>query len=668
MRVAYGLLGPLQATVDDHAVDLGGSRQRAVLAVLLLNRNAVVSADRIVDLVWGEEPPPTASTALQGHVSKLRRLLGPGAIETHPPGYLLRAAPDDVDADRFVFLIARATGAPPGPAARRLREALALVRGPALADLADQPFAEIEAARLEELRLTATEARIAADLDLDGAAAVVPELEALVAEHPYRERLHALRMLALYRTGRQADALAAYQAARASLDEGLGIDPGPDLQALELAILNQDPSLAPPPQASATPGNLPVPPSPLVGRMADVADARERLLGTTRLLTLTGPGGIGKTRLALAIAASLAGDLAGGAWFVDLEDATNAAGAMATIGATLGLPEPAADDILEPLRERAAAGPMLLVLDNLEQVPSIAAPIAQLLASSPDLRVLATSRGPLLVRAEHEQPVPPLATSVDDGQVVSEAIALFLERARAVDPAFDAGPGVLVDIGRLCVLLDGLPLGIELAAARVRLLSPAAISSRIEDGLDVLRSDQEDRPDRQRSLDAAIAWSDGLLGEPERQAFRRCAVFAGGFTLQGFEAACIGAGDDALAILDGLLRHSLVQRRDGESGEPRFALLDTIRRFALSRLEAADAADARASLAGYLTVQAARLGAALGTSDEAECVLDLRDEHDNLTASLEWLRTGGDASGFQALAAASAPYWVRASRYRDGLG
>ena len=263
--VEYGILGPLLARVDGVAVDLGGARTRAVLAVLLLERNTVVSVDRLVDLVWGEEPPATAETALQGHVSRLRQMLGPAAVETRPPGYLLRVVAGDVDVERFDALVARARGAPPPEAGHLLREALGLWRGTALADLADEPFAEATVARLEGSRIDALEARIEADLGDGRQQSLVGELEALIAEHPYRERLHGLLMLALYRSGRQAEALAAYRSARMALDEGLGIDPGPELQALELRILNQDPALAAPTAAAAamTPESVPAePPTP----------------------------------------------------------------------------------------------------------------------------------------------------------------------------------------------------------------------------------------------------------------------------------------------------------------------------------------------------------------------------------------------------------------------
>ena len=665
--VEYLVLGPLVAVVDGRPVDLGGARQRAVLAVLLLHRNSVVSADRMIDLVWGEDPPPTAQTALQGHISRLRRLLGAGAIGTQAPGYVLRVAPGDLDADRFARLVAQASGAPPRVAARRLREALDLVRGPVFADLADVPFVEVESARLEELRMTAVEARVAADLDLDGPQAPIAELEALVAEHPYRERLHALRMLALYRAGRQADALAAYQAARTALDDGLGIDPGPELQAMELAILQQDPGLAAPAGPSGRRGNLPAPPSPLVGRAHDLAEGRAHLSGSTRLLTFTGPGGIGKTRLALEIAWMLADDFNGGAWFADLEGTTTGPSALAAIGSALGLPEAPDRDLLAPLREMTADRPVLLVLDNLEQVPEIAGPLAELLASSPRLRVLATSRSPLSIGAEREHPLAPLATKSDDDGP-SDAVTLFAERARAVDPSFQVTPEIAADVERLCARLDGLPLGIELAAARIRLLSPAAILVRIERGVDVLRSERRDLPDRQRSLEAAITWSYDLLDAPERRAFRRLAVFAGGFTLAAFEMVCTEPGDDGLGLLDGLLRHSLVRRRDGESGGPRFGLLDTIRRFALDRFGEAPEDAVRDRHVRHFLVLARALAPDIGEAAEAQRVAELRDDHDNLVAALEWLAANGAVDDLVELAAAGAPYWVRASRYREGLG
>jgi len=665
-----GILGPLLARVNGREVALGGPRQRAVLAVLLLHRNTVVSADRLVDLVWGEDPPPTAATALQNHVSRLRLLLGPESIETRAPGYLLRTGPTDVDVDRFEILVAQAGVAPPHIARGRLREALGLIRGPVLADVASEPFAEVETARLEELRLAALEARIEADLAVGEHEAVVPELEALVAQHPYRERLHAQRMLALYRVGRQADALAAYQSARAALDEGLGIDPGPDLQALEVRVLRQDPTLAAPASAARPVGNLPAPATPLVGRTRELREVRELLTGVTAVVTITGPGGIGKTRLALEVARTLAGDQEAGGWFVDLATSTSAAQAIVTIQAVLGVPDSPDSDELRPLREFLAGRRLLLLLDNLEQVLNVAAPLAALVATTPGLRVLATSRAPLAIGAEREYPLTPLAAGLAgeavDVDALPDAVMLFVERARAVSPGFWLTPAAAPQVAELCRRLDGLPLAIELAAARVRLLTPAAILERISQGLEVLRSERRDLPARQQSMEAAIAWSYDLLGTVTQRAFRRTAVFASGFTLEAFGAVCCEPGEDALTALSELVEHSLVERQDTRGDEARYAMLDTIAQFALQRFEATPDTEVRARHMRQYLALARTVGPSIGGTGEVPRLAALRVEHDNLRAALEWLATSGSADDLVELVAAASPFWVRGSQYREG--
>ncbi|MGZ8821791.1 MAG: BTAD domain-containing putative transcriptional regulator, partial [Aeromicrobium sp.] len=358
--VDYGILGPLTARVDGRAVRLGGARTRAVLAVLLLDRNVVVSVDRLVDLVWGDDPPPTAQTALHGHISRLRRLLGPQAIETRPPGYLLRVGAGEVDVECFESLLRRARAAPSGEAGELLREALGLWQGPALADLADQPLARVEIARLEALHLDALEARIEADLAAGRDDALVAELDALVAEHPYRERLHSQRILALYRSGRQAEALAAYRAARAALDEGLGLDPGPELQALETRILQQDPNLAA--SAAAVPAarassSQYLALTPILGREEELRRILSQL-DEARLVIITGPGGMGKTRLALEVARER--EMA----FIDLTQVIDHRLVPAEIAAAIGIEldqqRPAVDALAA-----AMFGDRQLLLDNL---------------------------------------------------------------------------------------------------------------------------------------------------------------------------------------------------------------------------------------------------------------------------------------------------------------
>ena len=387
----FRLLGPLEVIGDDRAsIALGGVRPRALLAQLLLHANDVVSTDRLIDGIWGETPPASAAGALQVHVHALRKALGPDRIVTRPPGYLVRVDGDELDVLRFARLVA--DGDPHG--------ALALWRGEALADVAYEPFAQAEAARLEEARLAALEARIDADLAAGRHGALAGELDALAAAHPHRERLQAQRMLALYRAGRQADALAAYREARDALDD-LGIEPSAELRTLERRILEQDPSLSP---ATGREDAVPLrAATTLVGRRLELA-AILALLGRpdVRLLTLTGTGGSGKTRLALAAAAEH-----DGAVFVDLAPLADARLVLATVAAGLRLGDVSGRE-LEALEEALAESPPLLVLDNLEHLPESFADVARLLELAPRLRILATSRVPLRLAHEHEYRVPPL--------------------------------------------------------------------------------------------------------------------------------------------------------------------------------------------------------------------------------------------------------------------
>jgi DNA-binding SARP family transcriptional activator len=430
----FRVLGPLELRADGEPLPLGGAQPRAVLALLLVNANAPVSADRIVDALWGETPPRTARTALQTYIGRLRTLLEPDRrrrqagelLVTRPPGYELRVPAGALDRDRFEALAAEGREALAGgraaEAAARIRSALELWRGPALAEFADEPWARAEAERLEELRVACLEERIEADLRLGHDDDLVGELQALVAEHPSRERLRGQLMLALYRAGRQSEALEEYRRAREALVDELGLDPGPELRQLEAAILRQDEALAAP--AAQAPTNLPAPPTPLVGRGRELADAERLLLEEgTRLLTLTGAGGSGKTRLALALAGRSLPRFADGAFLCELAAVSEPDVVVGSVAQALGV-ETGSVPALQRLQQVLHDRELLLVLDNLEQVLDVAPALAQLLASCPRLRIIATSRTPLHVRAEREYPVGPLAAD--------EAAELFRQRSVAV--------------------------------------------------------------------------------------------------------------------------------------------------------------------------------------------------------------------------------------------
>ena len=623
----FRLLGPLEVIGDDGvALALGGSRPRALLALLLLSANEVVSTDRLIDGIWGETPPASALGALQVHVHALRKTLGAERIVTRAPGYVVVVDGDELDLHRFARLVA--DGDPHG--------ALALWRGEPLADVAFEPFARAEAARLEEARLAALEARIDADLETGRHAALAGELDALVAAHPHRERLQAQRMLALYRSGRQADALVAYRDARDALDE-LGLEPSAELRALERRILEQDPSLVPAPREDVLPVRAA---TTLIGRRLELA-AILALLGRpdVRLLTLTGTGGSGKTRLALAAAAER-----DDAVFVDLAPLADAQLVLPTVATALGLGDVSGRE-LDALRDALETLPPLLVLDNLEHLPEAFVEITRLLEAAPALRILATSRVPLRLALEHEYRVPPLGVPELGVETAADAdtdsVRLYVERARAELPDFELTNANANAVARICRALDGLPLAVELAAARVRVLGPEGTAKRLGERLSLLTRSAPDVPERQRSLRATIDWSYRLLDDPAAHVFRAFSVFSGGATLEAVEAVA-DAGTDVPAALETLLDSGLVTH-EAPGGEPRFGMLETIREFGAVQLREAGeewAAHDR-HLDHYVAfAEAAELSSRHGVT--AELLDDVDVERDNLRAALVEAASEGD--------------------------
>jgi predicted ATPase/DNA-binding SARP family transcriptional activator len=637
----FRILGPLRVA-DGPAP--GGPKQRALLALLLLHANAVLSRDRIVEDLWDGAPPESAPHAVEVYVSRLRRAVAPARITSESGGYRLAVDPGQIDAIVFERAVAAGRDALAAgdliAAAAKLREALALWHGPALADVAYESFAQVEIARLDELHLATIEDRVDADLRLGRHAELVPELEALVAAHPLRERLRAQQMLALYRSGRQVEALAAYRDAAATLRDELGLDPGPELRELEAAILRHDAAVAgkgvrPPYLPGVRPLYVPAPTTSLVGRAADVAAVIELLRGDARLVTLTGPGGIGKTRLAVRVAADLG--FPDGTWFVDLAAIDDPALVGSEIARTLDAPDPA-----EALRASRA----LLVLDNFERLLDAAGEVSALLWACPGVKALVTSRIPLELYGEHEYEVP--ALSADD------AVTLFAERARAVrrDFAVDAA------VQAVCAQLDGLPLAIELAAARVRRLSVAEMAAALP--LELAAAGPRDVPARQRTLRAAIAWSHDLLAPGEARAFQRLSVFAG-----GWEPADAAAVADVTADELGSLVQQHLAYREHETG--RHGMLATIREFAAERLTASGEAGAvhRRHAAHFLAL-AARADAELRAGGDQQSWLDrLEREHDNLRAALAWA-LDADADLALQLAGELGSFWVVRGHWAEG--
>ncbi|MFL5919322.1 MAG: BTAD domain-containing putative transcriptional regulator [Gaiellaceae bacterium] len=653
----FNLLGPLLVTVGGEPIPLGGAKRRALLAALLLEANRIVSRDHLIDALWGEDPPDTARNTIQVYVSQLRKLLPEGALETAPPGYRLVVDPEAIDLFRFIRLSQHGRSAlnvgNAAAAADTLRSALALWRGAALADLAWEPLAQGEAVRLEEFRLGALEDRIDADLALGRHGQLIGELERLVAEHPLRERLRGQLMLALYRADRQADALAVYQRARRALVDELGIEPGESLRKLERAILEQSPSLDAP--AAETGGRrIPRPPTPLLGRERELADIADVIRAVeTRLVTLTGTGGIGKTRLALELVRRLAPEFQHGVAVAMLATIQDPELVPRAILEALEIPESGAD-ASELLASALGSSELLLLLDNFEQVLPAAGVVAALVAAAPRVKVVVTSRAPLHVAAEHEFPVPPLS---DD-----EAAELFVSRAQAANPTFELSDQNATAVADLCARLDGLPLAIELAAARTKLLPPATLLSRLGNRLDVLTGERRDAPRHQQTLRMTFDWSYDLLDEYPQQLFAQLSVFAGGWTLAAAEAVCEGSVLDGLGAL---VDESLVRQRTTAGGEARFSMLGVVREYALERL--AEREPFRQRHLAYFVAFAEEAEPHLSHGDDQVAWMTrVADEHDNLRAALAFALDSGAADSALRLAVGVRRFWQIQGYFAEG--
>ena len=657
------VLGPLEIVDDGRAVALGSGRHVLLLHCLLLQRGEVVSRDRLIDAIWGERPPATVANALQVQVHSLRKRLGQQRILTEGGGYRFVVEPGELDLDRFERLLARGRGelasGEAEAAVATLREALGLWRGPALADVAYEPFAQVEIARLEELRLVAVEERIEGELALGRHHDLVPELEALVAAHPVRERLCGQLMLALYRSGRQADALKVFRLARRAMREALGLEPGPTLRELQLAILRQDAVLrieAPEVRARR---HLPAPETALVGRRDERREVDALLRGEgARLVSLVGPGGIGKTRLALQVSHDLADAFADGVFFVDLAHLRDPALLPSSIARTLGVDEQREEALAETLATRLRDRRALLLLDNFEVVDEAAPLLSALLKAAPQLALLVTSRTPLRLSGEYVYRVAPLPPA--------DAVQLFAARARLVAPRFRPVVEEADEVARLCERLDHLPLAIELAAARTRDYDPTELLALTPRTLELATGGARDLPARQRTLWATIDWSYQLLDVDERESFARLAVFAGGLTA-GAAASVCDTGRSTLARLTG---NSLLQERFGVGAEPRWFMLETVREFALEQLSQLGELDERRRRhAGHFTFLA-ETAEGEGASAEGERAWSHLDEElDNLRAALAWSHEAGEVEVELELrlVGALAYYWSVRDHLREGL-
>ncbi|GLX92179.1 BTAD domain-containing putative transcriptional regulator [Herbidospora sp. NBRC 101105] len=684
----FGILGPLDVRRDDGTpVELTGPRGRTLLATLALDAGKVVPASRLIDVLYGATPPAGAANALQAQVSRLRTALG-GHIAHTPAGYRLDTDPGDVDALRFERLTAE----------RRFAEALALWRGPALDGLPETLRGA--AARLTELHLTAylglVDTEPASPALLTGTGSV-PGLPEMISRHPLHEGLRARHIRLLAAVGRPAEALAAYEEARLLLDEELGTIPSAELTAAHLSVLRgDDPPAAPGPAARpvrAAPGRdasgrstaeeprpsppgaasrdttpervgVPVQFTALVGREAELAAIRETM-SAARLVTLTGPGGTGKTRLAAEACAHAPGPV----YFVELAPLADAAELPQAVLSTLGLREgrllkQGAQPVADPV-DRIVAGigdrPMLIVLDNCEHLVEAAAGFAgRLLAACPGLRIMATSREPLAIAAERLCPIPPLAlppSGVDPADALSyPSVRLFAERAAAVRPGFweSADPGELDAVIRICRALDGLPLAIELAAARVRTLPVTDIADATDPFAVLARGSRTAEP-RHRTLRAVIAWSWDLLDDDERTLARRLTVFRGGATLKAAQEVCGLPRHDVLDLLAGLTDKSLI-----EVAGTHYRMLDTIRAFCAEQLaEAGEEERFRQAHAAWFRDFALAADPHLRTGDQLEWLRRMDADHENMLAAL---RHAPPADALLLYSGLTGYWWLRGLR------
>jgi predicted ATPase/DNA-binding SARP family transcriptional activator len=688
------LLGPFDVLVDAAPHQVAGRGERALLALLALSPGKVVATSTLIDALWGEDNlPEDPGNALQLRVSKLRRALGglgaPDLVRREGAGYLLNAGPDDVDVHRFARLIdtARRTGEAQ-TAIDAYEQALGMWRGEPLVDFAGERWTTIETARLTELRLAVVAERAERMLTLGRYEQVAADLEPVVANAPTKERLVGQLMTALFNAGRQAEALDVYGRTRQMLSDELGIDPSRELRQVMEAILRQDASATPAPAQHRLPrqqtkagsaqdvGNLPLRSTSFVGRAEELARTVE-LLGSARLVTLAGPGGAGKTALGIEAARAAHPKFRDGAVFVRLAAVSerdmlphavaDALGVTIEGGTAAHRPR---DLLVAQLRTINA----LLVLDNCEHlIEPVASLVETILGRCPDVQILATSREALAVPGEVQLPVAPLqvpepGTRLDD-IAAYPAARLFLDRAQAATPDLVVDDEALNAIAAICQRLDGIPLALELAAARLASLSPTELADRVVDRFALLTSGSRTADARQRTLRATVDWSHDLLTDPEQTLFRRLAVFRGGWTLDAAEQVLSGGGLPAqgvLDVLDRLVRQSLVVA-DRASGRTRYRMLETLRQYAADRLDAAGERDAlsAAHAAFYLTIgEQAEVG--LRSVGQEQWRTTLAEEHANVRAALTWFTTAdGQAEGALCLAGSLGLYWHK-SRHLEG--
>ncbi len=681
-NLTFRVLGALDVLVGDESIVPTSSRQRDLLALLLLDANTVVSSDRLVDRLWQGEPPATAAAALQVYVAKLRALIDgcpTAGITTVSSGYRFDVEPPTIDSYQFEELSRRGHNAFGDGLARTaveaLRPAMELWRGEALADVRHLEGVRIEVARLEETRLQALGTLLDAELALGHHLGMIPELERLVESDPLQERRWGQLMLALYRAGRQSDALRAYRRATDVLGEEMGIEPGPDLYNLEERILLQDPTLTLVADDTNPRTNLERSVSSFVGRETELGRLAE-LLAMRPLVTLTGPGGAGKTRLAREVGWRVLDAYTDGVWFVDLSSVRHGSQVPYRVAEALGATEQPGIAIVDVIARYLRHRSCLLVLDNCEHVLEAAADLAAtILADGPLLTILATSRQRLAIEGETTWTVPPLvfpaqgSTEVGSGE--HEAVDLFIERARLVRPDFELAESNARHIAGICRRLDGLPLAIELAAARVDVLSVAEIEHRLMDDLSLLKRQSRFQPLRHATLAAAMRWSYELLVDAERYLFERLSVFAGGFLLVDVEAICANErlpGPQIFDVLARLVEKSLVVVRPQDQRGTRYAMLETVRGFAAGAMAASGDPDAMSRRhAEHFLVLAEDAARELQGAHQQEWLDRLDADHDNLRLAFDWFLANEHVEEALRMGASLRWFWKMHDNIAEGV-
>ena len=698
----FAVLGPLEVRRNGTVLPLRRGQPRIALSSLLLHVGHAVAADVLIDQLWSDDLPANAANGLHVVVSYLRKALdlaaegAAPALRTVAGGYLLDVPPDAIDAVRFEAAVsdaARRLEQPSWQAARtaldQLLEVLGLWQGEPFQDVAHEPFVEAEVQRLHELRATAFEQTIEARLALGDHNHAIPLLRQHISDFPFRERFRAQLVLALYRSGRQAEALRTFDDAREQLVGELGIEPGRELQDLHRAVLEQRPETRMdaglptptgatpwvttagngmgPSEEQSSPGVALTDDAPRRPDQRDGARVRAAVVHD-RLVTLTGPGGAGKTSLALAVAHTEAEH--DPAWFVELGDVTDPTVVPIEIARVLGVTS--SPDPLEGVTLHIGHRAGLLVLDTCEHLLDACASVAhRLLRRCPSLHILATSRAALGIAGEVVWPVPPLGLPPYDVCFEevrdSDAVTLFVERARAARPDFELDASNGSAVAAICQNLDGLPLAIELAAARTAVLSPSAILERLDDRFAVLRRPGRAGERRQQSLRATIAWSIDLLEEDQQIFFRRLSIFAGRFTLP---AASVIAGHeldaDPLDLVTAMVDRSLVVA----DGDDTYRMLDSLRAYAATALDA-QAADRDATfdrMARWMTTYATAADARLRGPEQQPTLARLRVQMPNMRAALEWCWSTGDRALGAQLAASLGWYWAVEGENQEAVG